>query len=113
MECVFFLFPGRVFVVLLCLTGIRTDKEPTGRSPLSILEPSAVILNFALKCQYFFLLFLKGRARLPLGRWRGELPRARAGCGGMRRLLGVAKLRPPKSTGIAARLLFALRTSFR
>src|SRR5438046_5427123 len=102
MECVFFLFAGRVFVVLLCLTGIRTDKEPTGRSPLSILEPSAVMLNFALKCQYFFLLFLKGRVRLPLGRWRGELPRARAGCGGMRRLLGVAELRPPKSTGIAA-----------
>jgi len=54
MECVFFLFPGRVFVVLLCVTGIRTDKEPTGQSPLSILEPSTVILNFALKCQYFF-----------------------------------------------------------
>jgi hypothetical protein len=29
---VFFLCPGGVLVLFLCVTGIRTDKEPTGQS---------------------------------------------------------------------------------
>ena len=41
-----------VLVVLLYVTGIRTDKEPTGPNPLPVLEPSAVILNFGFGCQY-------------------------------------------------------------
>jgi hypothetical protein len=52
MECVFFLCPGGVLVCILCVTGIRTDKEPTGQNPLSVLEPSALILNFGSQCQY-------------------------------------------------------------
>ena len=51
---VFFLFPGRVFDCFLSLTGIRKDKDPTGQKSLSLLEPSAVILNFGYECQYFF-----------------------------------------------------------
>src|SRR5262245_30414149 len=49
---VFFLCPGAVLIVLLCVTGIRTDKEPTGQSALSILEPFAVIPNSGSECQY-------------------------------------------------------------
>ena len=62
MECVFFLFPGGVLVVFLCVTGIRTDKEPTGQNPLSVLEPCAVILNFVCRCQYFFKDFFTCRS---------------------------------------------------
>ena len=51
---VFFLCPGGVFGFIFCIIGIRTDKKPTGQNPLPVLEPSAVILNFAFECQYFF-----------------------------------------------------------
>ena len=99
MECVFFLFPGRVFVVLLCVTGIRTDKEPTGQSPLSILEPRALYWISFLGVNTFFKLFLEGRVGLSARKMEGRVPRDRAGCGGMRRLLGVAGAPPSKKHG--------------
>jgi len=53
---VFFLFPGRVWVVFCLLLGSETDKEPTGQKPLSGWEPSAVILNLGSESQYLFSL---------------------------------------------------------
>src|SRR5205809_452257 len=114
MECVFFLFPGRVLVVLLCLTGIRTDKKPTGQSPLSILEPSTVILNFALKCQYFFLTLFEGAGRLSARKMEARAP---ASPGWVRRYETFVRRRRSsalqKARESRRRLLFALRTSFR
>src|SRR5215471_18191072 len=98
MEFVFFLFPGRVLVVLLCVTGIRTDKEPTGQSPLSILEPSAVILNFFSGCQYFFKGFF-----LPLAH-ASKFVTGRIRRGGVAVIGSISK-------SDEARLLSALRSS--
>jgi hypothetical protein len=52
---VFFLFPGGVLVVLCVSLGSAQTKNLPGKSPLSVLEPPAVILNFAFKCQYTML----------------------------------------------------------
>src|SRR5712691_1069271 len=54
---VFFLFPGRVWIVFYLSLGSEKTKTLPGKSPLSVLEPSAVILNFGFGCQYFFYLF--------------------------------------------------------
>jgi hypothetical protein len=54
MDVCSFSFPV-VFWFVFCLSlGSEQTKNLPGRSPLSVLEPSAVILNFAFKCQYFF-----------------------------------------------------------
>ena len=51
---VFFLFPGRVWIVFYLSLGSEKTKTLPGKSSLSLLEPSAVILNFGSECQYFF-----------------------------------------------------------
>jgi hypothetical protein len=43
------------FGLYLAVTGIHTHKEPTGQNPLSVLEPSAVILDLVSQCQYSIL----------------------------------------------------------
>ena len=56
--CFFLCYP---VVVVFFFTGIRTDKKPyRAKSRLSVLEPSAVILNFIFECQYFFLTVFHG-----------------------------------------------------
>jgi hypothetical protein len=45
---VFFLFPGRVLIVFYLSLDPNRQKTLPGKSPLSILERSAVILNFGL-----------------------------------------------------------------
>ena len=55
-ECmdVFFLFPGRVSIVFCLYWDPNRQRALPGKSLLSLLEPSAVILNFGSECQYFF-----------------------------------------------------------
>jgi hypothetical protein len=59
---VFFLCPGGVLVsIFLSLESAQTKNLP-GKSLLSVLEPSAVILNFVCGCQYFFKGFFYPRS---------------------------------------------------
>src|SRR5215472_11871717 len=60
----FFLFPGRVYLFFGHWTTNRQRTLP-GKSPLSVLQPPAFILNFACECQYFFLEFFLERLASP------------------------------------------------
>ena len=51
---VFFLFPGRVLDYFISHWDPNRQRTLPGKSALSLLEPSAVILNFGSECQYFF-----------------------------------------------------------
>ena len=48
---VFFFFPGRVWIAFYFSLGSEQTKNLTGQSPLSVLEPSDVILNFGSEYQ--------------------------------------------------------------
>jgi hypothetical protein len=52
--CVLSLFPGRFHFGFYSSLGLRREKELTGQNPLSVLEPSALILNLGFACQHFF-----------------------------------------------------------
>jgi hypothetical protein len=56
---VFFLFPGRVGLFFISHWDPNRQRTLPGKSPLSVLEPSDVILNFVFECQYFFQLFFR------------------------------------------------------
>ena len=65
MECVFFLFPGRVLVVLLCITGIRTDKEPTGQKSFVCFGTFRRDTQFRFRVSILFLKsFLRAVAQV-------------------------------------------------
>ena len=51
---VFFLFPGRVWIVFYSYWDPEQTKNSTGQKSLSVLEPCDVIHNFGAECQYFF-----------------------------------------------------------
>jgi hypothetical protein len=51
---VFFLFPGRVWIVFYLYWDPIRQRTLPGKNPLSLLEPSAVIHNRGAECQYFF-----------------------------------------------------------
>ena len=65
---------------VLVLGGLRTDKEPTGQKPLSVLKPSSVILNSGFESQYFFF-FVRSNDK-------------HAVCRGVEPLLGIAEATP-------------------
>jgi hypothetical protein len=55
---VFFLFPGIVYFGFFWLLGSEQTKNRTGqKSPACFGAMHALILNFGLQCQYFFLIF--------------------------------------------------------
>ena len=104
---VFFLFPGRFLFWFFGHCVPTRQRALPGKSPLSVLDPLRVILNFDFECQYFFLIFLGGYG---LAANRGRLA-----TGGVRPTGGRARLR---SAGLPypARLLdreFALMRLFR
>ena len=43
------------------LLGSEQTRTVPGKSPVSVLEPCSLILNFRFWCQYLFLIFLGGR----------------------------------------------------
>ena len=95
---VFFLCPGGVLVCILCVTWIRTDKEPTGQKSFVWFGTFRRDTEFRFRVSILFLtVFHRAKAVAP-ARNDG---------------------RAPASTGRAAiharpgGLLFALRTLFR
>src|SRR5207247_917531 len=65
MECVFFLCPGGVLVLFLCVTGIRTDKEPTGQS-LCLFGTFRRDTEFRFRVSILFLTVFDGeKPRVP------------------------------------------------
>jgi hypothetical protein len=66
MECVFFLCPGGVLVLFLCVTGIRTDKEPTGQS-LCLFGTFRRHTEFRFRVSILFLtVFHRAKAVVPV-----------------------------------------------
>jgi hypothetical protein len=57
---VFFLCPGGVLVVFLCLAGIRTDKEPTGQKSFVSFGTFRGDTEFALRVSILFLKSFQG-----------------------------------------------------
>jgi hypothetical protein len=51
---VFFLFPGRVWIVFYLSLGSEKTKTLPGKSPLSVLEPSARDTEFAFRVSILF-----------------------------------------------------------
>jgi len=56
---VFFLFPGRVLIVFLSLTGNRTDKEPYRAKVLCLFGTFRRDTQFWLGVSILFLVFLR------------------------------------------------------
>jgi len=52
---VFFLFPGRVWIVFLFLTGIRTDKEPYRAKVLCLFWTFRRDTEFSFRVSILFL----------------------------------------------------------
>ena len=74
---VFFLFPGGVFGLYLCVTGNRTDKEPTGQKSFVCFGTSRRDTEFRFRVSILFLRFFTRRSAsfspcctpIPIG-WR-------------------------------------------
>jgi len=102
---VFFLFPGRVLIVYICHLDPNRQRTLPGKSLLSVLEPSAVILNFGFEVNTFFncfsTLFDCSVRAWAVVRTRniGRVPVVAPG--------------PQRSQAWPIALLFALRTLFR
>jgi hypothetical protein len=52
---VFFLCPGGVLVLFSCVTGIRTDKEPTGQKSFVCFGTSRCDTEFRFRLSILFL----------------------------------------------------------
>ena len=75
---VFFPFPGRVWIVFYLSLYPNRQRTLPGKSRLSFLEPSALILNLPFECQYFFFCFSGMIPGAPVG-MRNEVLRG-SGC---------------------------------
>ena len=70
---VFFLCPGGVLVLFLCVTGIRTDKEPTGQS-LCLFGTFRRDTEFRFRVSILFLTVFQERTLLVPARNDGRAP---------------------------------------
>src|SRR5436309_12642492 len=60
MGCVLSLSRSCFVLVFLVHWAPNGQRTVPGKSPVSVLEPCALILNFGFECQYFFYNFLRG-----------------------------------------------------
>jgi hypothetical protein len=99
MGCVLSL--SRSFLFWLLVTGLRTDREPYRAKVLCLFwKPPALILNFAIECQYFFLNFL-GSGSPPERRRDPPAKYCSAGLVGADWLLAVLEAVPVASARVA------------
>src|SRR5437870_12725528 len=98
----FFLFPGMFIFGFLVYWVPNRQRTVPGKSPVSVLEPCSLILNFSFWCQYLFFNFFRGERRA-IGRgdafgacWCG-LP---CHCRGLRSLLSPQPARLPRQESL-------------
>src|SRR5438132_13216548 len=61
MGCVLSLSRSCFVLVFLVRWVPNRQRTVPGKSPVSLLEPCSLILNFSFWCQYLFLIFFRGR----------------------------------------------------